>query len=101
MAAYIEEYPMAGAYGVFGLTSRTNFQVVNYRDLILQKNNFARKQFWGGSFELTSHTNFQYYPPSGGYKTYHTERTVRYREFLVYKTLRTSSTYPPGGSYKT
>ena len=42
MAAYIEEYPMAGAYGVFGLTSRVNFQ---------------------------------YYPPSGGYKTYHTERT--------------------------
>ena len=42
MGSYIEEYPMAGAYGVFGLTSRTNFQ---------------------------------YYPPSGGYKTYHTERT--------------------------
>ena len=33
---------MAGAYGVWGLTSRTNFQ---------------------------------FYPPSGGYKTYHTERT--------------------------
>ena len=42
MGAYMEEYPMAGAYGVFSLTSRTNFQ---------------------------------YYPPSGGYKTYHTERT--------------------------
>jgi len=42
MGAYLEEYPMAGAYGKFGLVSRTNFQ---------------------------------YYPPSGGYKTYHTERT--------------------------
>ena len=42
MGAYMEEYPMAGAYGVFSLTSRTNFQ---------------------------------YYPPGGGYKTYHTERT--------------------------
>ena len=39
---YVKEYPMAGAYGVFGLRDRTNFQ---------------------------------YYPPSGGYKTFHTERT--------------------------
>ena len=28
-----------------------------------------------GVFGLTSRANFQYYPPSGGYKTYHTERT--------------------------
>ncbi|KAL1527594.1 hypothetical protein AB1Y20_008981 [Prymnesium parvum] len=42
MASYVEEYPMAGAYGQFGLISRTNFQ---------------------------------YYPPGGGYKTFHTERT--------------------------
>lgn len=42
MGAYVQEYPYAGAYGTFGLVSRTNFQ---------------------------------YYPPSGGYKTYHTERT--------------------------
>jgi len=42
MGAYLDEYPYAGAYGKFGLVSRTNFQ---------------------------------YYPPSGGYKTYHTERT--------------------------
>jgi len=42
MAAYVETYPMCGAYGKWGLTSRSNFQ---------------------------------YYPPGGGYKTYHTERT--------------------------
>jgi len=42
MGDYCKVYPMAAAYGVFGLMSRTNFQ---------------------------------YYPPSGGYKTYHTERT--------------------------
>jgi len=42
MAKYLEEYPMAGAYGPFGLVSRSNFQ---------------------------------YYPPGGGYKTFHTERT--------------------------
>jgi len=42
MGEYIKRYPMAGAYGKFGLVSRTNFQ---------------------------------YYPPSGGYKTFHTERT--------------------------
>ena len=54
----------------------------------LQRLIFAKEQFckniMGRSFELTSHTNFQYYPPSGGYKTYHTERTVRYREFFVF-----------------
>lgn len=42
MASYVGSYPMAGAYGTFSLTSRTNLQ---------------------------------YYPPGGGYKTYHTERT--------------------------
>ena len=39
---YVEDYPYAGAYGPWSLTSRTNIQL---------------------------------YPPSGGYKTYHTERT--------------------------
>jgi len=42
MRGYVEEYPMSGAYGTFGLVSRSNFQL---------------------------------YPPGGGYKTYHTERT--------------------------
>ena len=41
-AMYVEDYPYAGAYGPWSLTSRTNIQL---------------------------------YPPSGGYKTYHTERT--------------------------
>ena len=44
MLAYLVEYPMAGAYGNFGLVSRTNLQ---------------------------------FYPPGGGYKVYHTERTGR------------------------
>ncbi|KAJ1453698.1 hypothetical protein M885DRAFT_618890 [Pelagophyceae sp. CCMP2097] len=41
-AAYVAEYPYAGAYGVWSLNSRTNLQL---------------------------------YPPGGGYKTFHTERT--------------------------
>lgn len=28
-----------------------------------------------GAFGTTCRTNLQYYPPSGGYKVYHTERT--------------------------
>ena len=28
-----------------------------------------------GAFSLTSRTNVQLYPPGGGYKTFHTERT--------------------------
>jgi hypothetical protein len=28
-----------------------------------------------GKFALISRSNFQLYPPSGGYKTFHTERT--------------------------
>mmetsp|Transcript_28025 Transcript_28025/g.86693 ORF Transcript_28025/g.86693 Transcript_28025/m.86693 type:complete len:253 (-) Transcript_28025:14-772(-) len=42
MGLYVEDYPYAGAYGAFSLTSRTNVQL---------------------------------YPPGGGYKTFHTERT--------------------------
>ncbi len=57
MNAYITEYPMAGAYGLFGLTSRTNLQ---------------------------------HYPPGGGYKTYHTERTGR---------AEPEGTSPPAGAF--
>ena len=44
-----------------------------------------------GAFSITGRTNVQLYPPSGGYKTFHTEsdgqgRTRRDREHLVFMT---------------